>query len=121
MTERVLSLLNTIAQVIHDKKGINILALDVRGLSSITDYLVIAEGLVDRHVSAIALAVSQKLAEMGIAQLHEEGVQSGDWAVLDYGQVMVHLFKPGFREKYSLERLWEKSKLVDLEIDVSVS
>ncbi len=116
MVKQVESLLNTIAQVIHDKKGTNILALDVKGLSSITDYLVIAEGLVDRHVSGIAQAIIETLADDGIFPIHKEGLQEGDWAVLDYGEVMIHLFKPGFREKYSLERLWQDSKLVDLEI-----
>lgn len=119
MTEKIQSLLNAIAQVIYDKRGHNILALDVRGLSSITDYLIIAEGNVDRHVTAMAHGIQEKLKEMGLSPLHEEGIRTGDWAVLDYGEVMVHLFKPGFREKYSLERLWEESRLIDLSIDVS--
>lgn len=121
MTDKIQSLLNAAAQVIYDKKGTNILALDVRGLSSMTDYLVIAEGHADRHVTAIAHAVEEKLGELGIHPLHAEGIKEGDWAVLDYGDVMVHLFKPGFRDKYLLERLWEESRLVDLSINVSVS
>ena len=112
--------LNCIAQVIYDKKGSNILALDVEGLSTITDYLVIAEGTVDRHVAGIARAIIAELEERGGPPLlHVEGLQSGDWVVLDYGAIMVHLFKRGTREKYSLERLWGESKIVDLEIDVS--
>lgn len=111
--------LNTIAQVIYDKKGFNILALDVRGLSSITDFLLIAEGNVDRHVSSIAGAVENELAANGEKPVHAEGVRSGDWAVLDYGDVVVHIFGPGLRERYSLERLWSDSKIVDLEIETS--
>lgn len=111
--------LNAIAQVIYDKKGFNIMALDVQGLSSITDFLLIAEGNVDRHISSIGQAVIDGLKAKGERLLHSEGLKSGDWAVLDFGGVMVHLFSPGLREMYALEKLWEESKLIDLNIDVS--
>ncbi len=109
--------LNVIAQAIYDKKGFNIMALDVQGLSSITDYLVIAEGNVDRHVASISHAIMDALKEK---PLHAEGLKTGDWAILDYGEVMVHLFSPGFRERYSLERLWQDSKIIDLNISESI-
>lgn len=112
-------LLNFMAQIIYDKKGGNILALDVKGFSSITDYLLIAEGNVDRHVMSIAKTLIDELAERGCKLLHSEGLRVGDWIVLDFGEIMVHLFMPGLREKYSLEKLWNDSKIVDLEIDVS--
>lgn len=111
--------LNRIAQTIFDKKGFNILALDVRGLSSITDFLLIAEGNVDRHVSSIGRAVIDELKAKGEALLYSEGLADGDWAVLDFGDVVVHIFSPGLRERYSLERLWDESRIVDLSIDVS--
>jgi len=114
-------ILNLIAQVIYDKKGLNILALEVKGLSSITDYLLIAEGNVDRHVTAIARAVVEELRTRGEDAIHVEGLQSGDWVVLDFAGIMVHLFMPGYRDKYSLEKLYSESKIVDLEIDVSRS
>ncbi len=111
------SLLNAIAQTIFDKKGLNILALDLRGVSNITDFVVIAEGNVDRHVVAIATAIEQTLDGMGFKPLHIEGLQTGDWVVLDYLQVMVHLFMPGLRDKYQLEKLWRDARIVDLEIE----
>ena len=89
--KRLLELLNFIAQVVFDKKGTNILALDVRGLSTITDYLLIAEGGVDRHVTAIAKTVEDELRKIGERPAYVEGMQNGDWIVLDYHQVMVHL------------------------------
>lgn len=108
-------MLNQIAQIIYDKKGSNILALDIRGLSSITDYLLIAEGNVDRHVISIAAAIiEQKKGSL----IHAEGLQVGDWIVLDYGEVVVHLFQPGLREKYALEKLWNQGQIVDLTIDL---
>jgi ribosome-associated protein len=119
MKETPFETLNLIAQTIYDKKGSNIIALDVKGLSSITDYVLIAEGNVDRHVSSIAKAIIDELKEQDHPLLRAEGLRIGDWVVLDYGEVMVHLFMPGLRERYSLEKLWTESKLVDLEIDVS--
>ena len=121
MKKTQLETLTLIAQVIYDKKGINILALDVRGLSSIADYILIAEGNVDRHVTAIAKTIVDELHERGINPVRVEGLQTGDWAVLDYAGIMVHLFMPGYRQKYSLEKLWSESKIVDLEIEVSKS
>ncbi len=119
MADTSLDTLNTIAQVIYDKKGFNILALDVQGMSSITDYLLIAEGNVDRHVTSIAKAIIDEMSEKGEDPIHTEGLKTGDWAVLDYGDVTVHIFMPGLRQRYSLERLWGDSKIVDLDIDVS--
>jgi len=113
-----MNLLNIIAQAISDKKGFNIIALDVKGLSSLTDYLVIAEGNVDRHVMAIARNVQEDLLAQGLKPIHVEGLKNGDWIVLDYGEVMIHLFMPGMREKYQLERLWKDAKLVELDINI---
>ena len=111
--------LNKIAQAIYDKKGFNILALDVRGLSSITDFIVIAEGNVDRHVIAIARSVVDELQTIGEIPYCVEGEADGDWVVVDYSSIMVHLFQPGMREKYQLESLWKEAKIVDLEINVA--
>ncbi len=113
------TLLNAIAQAIYDKKGINILALDVRGISSLTDYVVIAEGNVDKHVSAIARAVVDTLKQLGVPPVYTEGMQDGDWVVLDYMHIMVHLFMPGIRDKYMLEQLWREGAIVDLKIDIA--
>lgn len=114
-----LEILNLIAQIIYDKKGFNILALDVQGLSSITDYVLIAEGNVDRHVIAIARAILDELHEKKIKAVRVEGIQNGDWIAIDFAGIMVHIFMPGLREKYSLEKLWKESEIVDLKIDVS--
>jgi len=113
------ALLNTIAQTIFDKKGSNILAIDLRGISSITDYVILAEGNVDRHVIAIAKAIAETLKEQGIAPVHIEGLETGDWVVLDYLQVMVHLFMPGLRDRYQLEKLWQKGEIIDLHIEIA--
>ncbi len=119
MGKNPLETLREIAQLIYDKKGINILALDVTGLSTITDYLLIAEGHVDRHVSSIGKTIVEEMKKKGETPLHVEGLQTGDWVVIDFSGIMVHLFMPGYREKFSLEKLWKESKLVDLPINTS--
>ncbi|MFS8563775.1 MAG: ribosome silencing factor [Rhabdochlamydiaceae bacterium] len=116
-----LDTLNLIAQTIYDKKGINILALDVRGVSFMTDYVIIAEGNVDRHVSAIGKAIIEALEKKGEVVEHTEGVKEGEWAVLDLFDIMVHLFQPGLRDKYQLEQLWKEGKIVDLTINVGAN
>jgi ribosome-associated protein len=109
-------MLNRIAQIIYDKKGSNILALDLKGHCSIADYLIIAEGNVDRHVISIAHAIMDSFKETPI---HIEGLANGDWVVLDFSDIIVHLFQPGLREKYSLEKLWKEGRIVDLDIAVA--
>jgi len=111
-------ILDTIAQTIFDKKGINILVLDLRGISTLADFVVIAEGNVDRHVIAISHAVEETLKKLGIKPVYVEGMRSGDWVVLDYLQIMVHIFMPGLRDKYQLESLWKAGKIVDVHIDI---
>lgn len=111
--------LNAIAQTLFDKKGFNILALDVRHVSTMTEYCIIAEGTVDRHVKSLATAIKDKLSEIDLTLYHEEGYIDGEWIVMDCGDIVIHLFIPDMREKYSLEELWTKAKIVDLNIVVS--
>lgn len=119
MKDKSRELIDYISQVIFDKKGFNILALDVRGISSLIDYLIIAEGHVDRHVQAICNEIVIKLKKKKKRiPLHVEGIQEGDWVVIDYGDIAVHLFMPGMREKYQLEKLWKDGKIIDIKLDI---
>ncbi len=118
MTDVSKDLLNLIAQTIFEKKGSNIVAIDIRKHSSITDYVIVAQGNVDRHVTSIGRAIQDALKEKGERPIHVEGMQTGDWVVLDYGTFIIHLFMPEMREKYHLESLWSDSEIVDLEIDI---
>jgi ribosome-associated protein len=119
MTNQLVKVLEDIGQTIFDKKGFNILSLDVRGVSTITDYFIIAEGTVDRHVKALANSVIEKLEEHGEKPFRVEGEKNGDWIVIDCGDIVVHLFMAGLREKYSLENIWKEGKIVDLHISTS--
>ncbi len=111
-------ILDALAQTIFDKKGFNILALDVRGMSTLTDYFIIAEGNIDRHVRAIGSALMDTAEKIGQPPLRVEGERLGDWVVIDLGGVIVHLLVPEYREKYNLENLWKEAKIVDLTIIV---
>src|SRR5262245_8917966 len=87
-------------QLLFDKKAFNILAIDVRHFSTMTDYFMVAEGSVERHVIALAGYLLDYFAEKGVHPLHLEGQKSGDWVVLDYGDFVIHLMEPEMREKY---------------------
>lgn len=115
----ILKDLNRVAQAIYDKKGFNILVLDVHDICTMTDYFVIAEGTVDRHVKALSHAIVDELAQYKLDPLHIEGQQEGDWVVLDYSDFVIHLFIPELREKYALEELWQEGEIVDVKIDTS--
>ena len=119
MTNNLSDWIQKLAQVIFEKKGENIIAIDVRGISSITDYILIADGNVDRHVIALAREVEKEMKNLGENPSQVEGMQEGDWIVLDYMQVVIHLFVPEMRQRYQLERLWPDGKVIDLSLKES--
>lgn len=120
MTIRQSKHLNAIAQIIFDKKGFNILALDLRHVSTMAEYCIIAEGSVDRHVKSLGSAIRDELSKMGLTLYHDEGSREGEWIVMDCGDIIIHLLVPDMREKYALEELWQKAKIVDLDIKVKM-
>jgi ribosome-associated protein len=89
-----------------DLNAKDLIALDLRGLNDATDWFVIASGTSDAHVRGIASAVLRKLEEAGAHAHHVEGLPSGRWVLLDFVDVVVHLFHPEARSFYQLERLW---------------
>jgi ribosome-associated protein len=112
-------LLDVVAQAIFDKKGVNILALDVAGISTMTDNFIIAEGNVDRHLYAICDSIVDAMKQKGEVPLHIEGQRDSSWVIVDFGYILVHLFTPEMREKYAIEQLWREGKIVDLNIIIS--
>lgn len=115
MSRDSLELLRIASQVLFEKKGSNILALDVRGLSTLTDFFLIAEGGVERHVMALGHEVMRVMKEEGASLMQAEGMSEGDWVVLDYGDIVVHLFTPKMRDKYRLEEFWREGELIPLD------
>jgi len=89
-----------------DKKGKDVRILDIRSISTVTDYFVICSGTSPTHVRAIADNVESKLSESGLRLHHMEGYQNGRWILLDFLDVVVHVMAPEERSFYNLERLW---------------
>ena len=96
-----------IASILYEKKAQNIVALDVKELTVITDCMLVATGRSTIQVRTLADEVEERMSEMGVEPIRKEGQQEGRWAVLDYGAVLVHIFHPEDRQFYHLERLWE--------------
>ena len=114
MTEEP-TLIKQIAKVLDDKKADHIIALDVRHLTVITDYMVIASGRSVLQTRSLADELDDKMAELGVPLRTREGYQEGRWIVMDYGTVLVHIFHPEAREYYHLERLWaDGTNTIDL-------
>lgn len=116
MSEETLTLVQRAAQLIYEKKGNNVLGLDVRGISSVTDFLVIAEGNVDRHNRAISQTLVEELKKEGHFPIAVDGMEKGEWVVMDYGDFIIHLFLPELRNRYQLENLWNDGVLLDLHL-----
>lgn len=110
-------LLEAFAQAIYDKKGFNILALDVQAFSSIADAVLIAEGNVPQHLQAISDELSKVAKDHGIKADQVEGLAEGKWVVMDFGGLVVHLFVPEWRGRYRLEQLLQEGKIIDLAIN----
>ena len=96
-----------------EKKALDVKILEIRRLSSIADYLVLASGTSDKQTQAIADSVKQGLKKFGKA-LDIEGLREGNWVVIDYGDVIVHIFQESTRRYYNLDELWNAAPLLEI-------
>ncbi|MBC7842195.1 MAG: ribosome silencing factor [Gemmatimonadaceae bacterium] len=103
------------ARLMSDFKGTDIQVLSLDGLTDMTDFFVIASGTSDTHVRSMADHVVRSLREEGERVTHAEGVEQGRWALLDYTDVVIHVFHPTLRNFYQLERLWSDAERVAFE------
>ena len=101
-----MSTLHLILDALDEAKAENIYQMDVRKLTDITDFMVIASGTSHRHVHAMAKRVREAAMEKRFQLIGVEGDRENDWILMDYNDVVVHLMMPQIREFYSLERLW---------------
>jgi ribosome-associated protein len=102
------------ANAIFAKKGTDIVLLDVEELFALSDVFVVATGTSRPHVQSLAEGVVERLAEeVGLKPIRSEGVNEAEWILLDYGDIIVHLFQGAAREFYGLERLWADSGRVE--------
>jgi len=102
--------LDIIVKSCEDKKGIDIKVLDIKGMTSIADYFVIVSGNSSSQVDALAREIDEKLSEKGEKPQNQEGKNSSRWIILDFGDIIVHVFHKDEREYYNLERLWEENQ-----------
>lgn len=93
---------------IEDMRGQDVVVLDVRGMTDITDSMIIASGTSNTHVKAIAEKVLEVLRGQGLKPMGVEGEQQGEWVLLDFGDVVVHVMHPETRRFYELEKLWSE-------------
>ncbi|CAD5379815.1 Ribosomal silencing factor RsfS [Pseudomonas sp. OF001] len=100
-------LVQVVIAALEELKGQDILTIDVREKTSITDFMVIATGSSSRHVKSLAETVLEKTKEQGVRPIGSEGLDSGEWGLIDLGNVVVHVMQAATRQFYDLERLWQ--------------
>ncbi|MDY4280282.1 ribosome silencing factor [[Pasteurella] aerogenes] len=101
-----MKLVDFLVNTLDDLKATDILTIDVRGKSSITDDMIICTGTSSRHVSSLAQKLIDESKQAGFETFGEEGKATADWIVVDFGQAMVHILQADSRELYQLEKLW---------------
>jgi len=104
--------LRLVVQGLADRKAVDTVVLDLRGLCEATDFFVIVSGTSDAHVRGMADYLLNALAPRGVEPHHVEGLQQGRWVLLDYVDFVVHVFHPELRNFYQLERLWGDAPVV---------
>lgn len=103
-----------ISEFVKIKKAYNIKILDLKNLSNIADYFVICSADSDKQVKAIADEVDKNLLERGIKCLHREGYETLNWIIMDYFDVVLHIFRTESRNYYNLEKLWGDAPIIDV-------
>jgi ribosome-associated protein len=99
-------------EIALDKKAEDAIVLDVRGISNVADYFLICNGTSEPHLKAIADEIARRLCDEGIRPLHRDGYPPSRWIVMDYNDVLIHIFHPELRQRYGLEDLWGDAKRV---------
>ncbi len=108
-----LELVKTAVKILDNKKAVDIEAIETTERTIVSDYFIIANGTSNTHVKALAEEVEFELGKLGIEPLHIEGRATG-WILLDYNEVLIHIFTKETRDYYNLERLWSDAKILDI-------
>ncbi|MBF0565815.1 MAG: ribosome silencing factor [Nitrospirae bacterium] len=109
----------TIVKALYDKQGDDIMVLDLRGLTVIADYFVICSAQSSTKTAALADGVGEKLSALGVKPMNVEGMANASWVLMDYNDVIVHVFLEEQRQYYKLERLWLDAPRVAVKFDAS--
>jgi ribosome-associated protein len=100
-------LLETLLKALDDMQAIDVKVIDVSKQTTITDYMIICSGRASRHVKAIAEHIMEQMKASGLPSLSHSGLDTGDWALIDFADFVVHVMQPDSREFYNLEGLWQ--------------
>lgn len=103
-------MVKVVEDALDELKAKDVVCIDVRELTSVTDYMIIASGTSNRHVSALSDNVLEKAKAAGSRPLGVEGKESGEWVLVDLGDIVVHVMQPATRQFYDLERLWQSAE-----------
>lgn len=106
-------LLEIVLDTLDGAKAEDVVAIDLKGKTSIGDHMVLASGRSQRHVGAVADHLIKKLKDEGFGRARVEGLPQGDWVLIDAGDVIVHLFRPEVRSFYNLEKMWSADRPVE--------
>lgn len=115
-----LELAKETVKILDDKKALDLKIIGIKDISVIGDYFVLATGTSSTHVKALADEVEFQIKQIGITPEHIDGYRSNSWIILDYSDVIVHVFTPEAREFYNLDRLWQDGENLDLSSVVKV-
>lgn len=107
---------NLVIDALDDVKAQDIIKLDVRNMTDVTDYMIVASGTSNRHVRALIENVAEKAKEAGHRPIGVEGEEGGEWVLLDLQDALVHVMLPRVREFYNLEKLWSLGSSADLAV-----
>lgn len=110
-------IVDEILTTVSDKQGQEPVVLDLQGISPLCDYFIISSAPSVRQVKAIADAVKDRLEELDVQLLRQEGLREGRWILLDYGDLVVHVFVTEDRDHYRLERIWKDAPTLDIDTD----
>ena len=105
--------LHVVLASLEDSKAEDIVKIDIAGKSALGDYMVVVSGRSNRHVSAISEHLISDLKDEGMGSARVEGLENGDWVLIDTGDIIVHVFRPEIREVYNLERMWATPDIED--------
>ena len=112
------AMVNIAVLAAEEKKSWNVTVLDIRKITVIADYFIICSGRSKTQVQAIAGNILEKMEKEGVAAQRREGFREGEWVLLDFGDVVVHIFQDAVRQFYNLERLWGDAPVVGVPVNI---
>ena len=115
------ALVELVVKSLVDHKGLEPVIIEVKGLCSFADYFIVCSGGSRRHVSALAQHLEESLSQVGAKPLGVEGMEEGQWVLMDYNDVVIHIFSQPLREFYNLEGLWAEASQTHVESAASAS